>query len=153
MRTSTPLLALGLILFAGACSANSLVGQVTPLKGWIEESGSCLGNDCDYNIGVLKKGNEQVMYFGQESDNQTNPPSWLILDQMPYPVTPANFAVLYGECQLNGKPDPSIIAVVKTTDTEWFESIRFAYKANTTTEQFETISIKGIRCENTGYGI
>lgn len=155
MRTSTPLLALGLMLFAGTCSANSLVGQVIPpyVDGWVEEGGSCLAN-CDYSIGVLKKGRERQLYFGKAATSSTpNKPLWKVLDQMPYPNTPRGFELVYGICQNNGKADASIIAVVKNADTEWLDKVRFAYKANITTGQFETIATKGVRCENLAVGL
>lgn len=155
MQTSIPLLALGLMLFAGAGSANSLVGQVIPpyVDGWVEEGGSCLAN-CDYSIGVLKKSRERQLYFGKAAANSTpNKPHWEILDHMSYPSTPKGFELVYGICQNNGKADDSIIAVVKNADTEWLDKVRFAYKANISTGQFETIATKGVRCENVAAGL
>jgi len=72
---------------------------------------------------------------------------------MPYPEVPVNFSVQYAVCQINGEADSSIIAVVKETDSEWSDQVRFAYKANTVTKQFETLSVQGIRCENVGWGV
>lgn len=152
---TTKILAISLLLSAGTCSADNFIGQIIPpySTGWEDEGGWCLDSECRYNIGVLNKANQRVLYFGKTAPSNDKLPHWLVVDQMPYPEIPANFELASAACEINGKSDLSIIAVVKSTDTEWHNQVRFAYKANTATLQFETISTKGIRCQNNAWGL
>jgi hypothetical protein len=54
---------------------------------------------------------------------------------------------------VNKVDDSSIIAVVKETETEWQTQVKFAYRANIKTGQLETITTKGVRCANEGWGL
>ena len=155
MHTHSKILALSCLLVTSICSADNFIGQTIPPypSGWQDEGGWCLDSDCHHNLGILKKANQRVLYFGKAANSNDVTPHWLVLDQMPYPDTPANFELASAACEINGKSDLSIIAVVKTTDTEWHKQVRFAYKANTVTKQFETISTKGIRCQNNAWGL
>jgi len=155
VRIKMRFLAVGLTLFTSICSADGLTGKTIPPypQGWSEPEGTCLA-DCRYNIGVLSKGSARTLYLGKESPSSTaDSPRWLVLDEMPYPQAPSGFRVTYGTCQANQKEDPSIIAVVKNTETEWQTQVKFAYRANIKTGQLETISTQGVRCANEGWGL
>lgn len=152
----------GLLLLAGTCVAGDLTGTIVPPfpDGWKDQGGACIAGSlgvektCDYSIGVVEKDNHLVLYFGK-SALRTDPKKarWLVTDQMPYPEVPTGFQVVYGLCERNKKPDQTIIAVVKTTDSEWYTAVRSAYKANLDTGRFEKTSIKGLRCGNEGWGV
>lgn len=155
MQTNTKILALGLMLLTGTSTANNLIGKTVPPfpTGWQDEGGSCV-LDCNYSMGILKKGKERLVYFGKAlPKTDTGKSRWQVLDQMPYPETREGFEVVYGSCESKGIADPSIIALVKFTETEWLDQVRFTYKANTAKGIFETISTEGIRCQNEGWGL
>ena len=153
---------LGLLLLAGTCVAGNLKGIIVPPfpDGLKDQGGACIAGSlgiekiCDYSIGVVEKDNHLVLYFGKSAPH-TDPKKarWLVTDQMPYPEAPTGFQVVYGLCEKNKKPDQTIIAVVKTSDTEWYTVVRAAYKANLDTGRFEKTSNKGLRCGNEGWGI
>jgi hypothetical protein len=146
----------------GACVAGDFTGTIVPPfpEEWKDQGGACISGSlgikrtCDYSIGVVKKDNRLVLYFGKSAP-RTDPKKarWLVTDQMPYPEAPSGFQVVYGLCQRNGNPDETIIAIVKTTDTKWYTVIRSAYRANLDTGRFEKVSIKGLRCSNEGWGV
>ena len=153
---------LGLMLLAGACVAGDLTGTIVPPfpDGWKYQGGACVASSlgiersCDYSIGVVEKDNHLVLYFGKSAPRiDPKKARWLVSDQMPYPEAPSGFHVVYGLCERNGKPDETIIAIVKTTDTEWSTVVRSAYRANLDTGRFEKTYIKGLRCRNEGWGV
>ena len=153
---------LGLMLLAGACVAGDLIGTIVPPfpEGWRNQGGACIAGglgiekSCDYSIGVVEIANQLVLYFGKSAPRiDPKKARWLVTDQMPHPEVPSGFQVVYGLCERNGKPDETIIAIVKTTETEWYTVVRSAYKANFDTGRFEKTSIKGLRCGNDGSGL
>lgn len=148
-------LTLALFLLANPCTADNLVGTTVPPypHQWQEEGGSCIISACDYSLGVLKKANQRLFYFGKNVDHTSRIAHWQVLDQMPYPEAPTGYEVVYAACERDGQADSSIIAVVQSSDSEWLNKVRFAYRANPETEQFETLSTQGIRCENVGWGV
>lgn len=155
MRISTSSLAFSLVLLASTSSANDLIGKTIPpyTEGWQEEGGACLLN-CNYSLSVLIKGQQRLFYLGKNSPQSTaSEPRWQVLDTMPYPTPPKGYEVVYAACEYKGRPDPNLIALVKTADKEWLDQIRFAYKANLAKGVFETISTEGIRCQNIGWGV
>lgn len=155
MQIKPPILMLSLLLLTSTCTANELIGQTTPPypDHWQEEGGSCL-LDCNYSLGVLIKGQQRLWYLGKKSPQSTaNKPRWQILDTMPYPEPPEGYELTYSTCENQGTPDPSLIALVKTADTEWLDQLRFVYKANIAKGSFETISTQGVRCENLAAGL
>jgi hypothetical protein len=153
---------LSLMLLAGACVAGDLIGTIVPPfpDGWKDKGGACIGGSlgieksCEYSIGVVEGANHLVLYFGK-SEPRTDPKKarWLVTDQMPYPEAPPGFQVVYGLCERNGIADETIIAIVKTTDNEWYTIVRSAYRVNLDTSRFEKTSVKGIRCSNEGWGV
>ena len=150
-----------LLLFASTCVAGDLTGTIVPPfpDGWKDRGGACIAGSlgtkriCDYSIGVLEKDNKLVLYFGKSvSSPDPKKAHWLVTDQMPYPETPSGYSVVYSVCERNRKPDETIVAIVKTTDTKWYVA-RSAYRANLGTGRFEKTSIKGLRCGNEGWGL
>lgn len=162
MNTKTSFLCLLLMLPSYTCQASNLIGRIVPPypDEWISQGGACIAGklgikrSCDYSIGILKNLDQLHIFFGKSAP-RINPKKarWFVTDLMPYPKTPAGFHVVYGFCERDGSPDASIIAVVKTTDSEWFSNVQTAYRANMNTGRFEESSIKGVRCRNEGWGV
>lgn len=154
-RINLNLFAFSLLFLASTSSAEPWIAKTIPpyLDGWQEEGGACLLN-CDYNLGVLIKGSQRLFYLGKKSAQSTaTDPRWRVLDTMPYPELPAGYELIYSDCEYQGKPDPSLIALVKTADAEWLDQVRFVYQANIAKGGFETLSIEGVRCQNIAWGL
>jgi len=56
-------------------------------------------------------------------------------------------------CERDGTRDETIIAIVKTTDTEWYDTVRSAFRANLSTGRFEERPPRGCGCRNEGWGV
>src|SRR3989442_12222534 len=151
-----------LVLVANVCLAGDIRGSIVPPfpKGWKDQGGACIGGPlgfdkiCEYSIGVLEEGSQLVLYIGKSAppiDAKT--PRWLVTDQMPYPKAPAGFHVVLGSCERDGTRDETIIAIVKTTDTEGYDTVRSAFHRNLSTGRFERTSTTGMRCRNEGWGV
>jgi len=162
MKTTTILFCLFLTLLSHPCKATNLIGSIVPPYPveWKSQGGACIGGSlgiersCDYSIGIIEKSGQLHMYFGKSAPRiDPKKARWFVTDQMLYPKTPAGFHVVYGLCERDGKSDETIIAIVKTTDTEWYTNVKSAYRANLSTGRFEKTSIKGIRCVNEGWGV
>lgn len=146
---------LALMLFASTCPATEIVGSIVPPfpKGWQHEGGSCIAN-CNFSIGELRTPYGLAFFLGKSVHRVNSKKAhWLVLDQMPFPKTPNGYQVVYSLCERYGKSDDTIIAIVKTTDTEWYSTVFRAYKANLNIGRFQTTSTRGIRCLNDGWGV
>lgn len=162
MKAAARIFVLCVMLFAGQSNANGVVGSIVPPypEGWKHRGGACIASSlganrsCEFSIGILEKSNKLFFHFGK-SVPRTDPKQarWLITDQMPYPETTPGFQVVYGLCEKDGKPEDTIIAVVKTTDTEWYTTVHSAYRANLNTGRFEDTSTEGVRCLSEGWGM
>lgn len=146
---------IGLMFLAGSCVANELTGTIVPPfpTGWKDHGGACL-DGCNYNIGVLEKPGQLILYMGKSAPRvDPKKARWLVTDQMPFPKTPTGFEVVYSLCERNREPDETIIAVVKTIEAEWYTTVKLAYRANLSTGRFEKTTTKGVRCLNDGWGV
>jgi len=162
MNTVRAIIGACLVLIANACLAGDITGSIVPPfpEGWKDQGGACIGSSlghdkiCEYSIGVVEEGSQLVLYIGKSAPRiDPKKARWLVTDQMPYPKTPAGLRVVFADCERDGRPDETIIAIVKTTDTEWYNTVRSAFRANLTTGRFETTSTKGVRCRNEGWGV
>lgn len=149
-------------MFASVCGADNIVGSIVPPfpDGWKDEVGSCItdnfGHDniCEYSIGIVKEASQLILYIGRATSRiDPKKARWLVTDQMPYPNLPKGFHVVIALCERNGRLDETIVATVKTTDTEWYSIVHSAFRANLTTGRFETTTTKGVRCRNEGWGV
>lgn len=161
MQTVAAMLGLVLMLLSRACMATDLIGSIVPPfpEGWKDDGGACisksLGTDkiCDYSIGVLRAPKKLLLYIGKSSQRvDPKKARWIVTDQISFDQLPPGHHVAFALCERRGELDETILAVVKTTDTEWYTDLRSAYKANLNTGRFEKIPPKGIRCLNEGWG-
>jgi len=122
VRAIARILGLGLMTLASACVANDITGTIVPPfpEGWKDQGGACIGSSlgpnssCDYSIGVLEKPGQLILYIGKSAPRiDPKKAHWLVTDQIPYPKTPTGFQVVYSLCERDGKPDETIIAIVK----------------------------------------
>ncbi|TXH70449.1 MAG: hypothetical protein E6Q83_06145 [Thiothrix sp.] len=147
MKTSA--LAFSFLLCTTACPANDVLGKiVSPFIGSWPDNTICIA-DCRHIIGILKQADQPVIYLAEfipSSDPRRM--LWKITDQLPYTNGGNNFEVTYGNCEIDGLIDPSLVAVIHYTNEEWSSNIRTAYRANPETNRFEMITPQGLRCEN-----
>lgn len=156
MRPSIPVLGLSFTLFTSASLASNLIGSIRPfsLDSWNATQAICVA-DCSHIIGVLKQANQPpIVYLSEILPNiKSKLLFWKITDQLPYVTSGTGLEVVYGVCENNEQLDLGIVAVLKPSDTEWLTNIRTAYRANTESGRFETITTYGIRCQNLNWGI
>lgn len=157
-------IAAGLALWAGVCAAGSLdiVGSTVPPlpAGWRDDGGMCiassLGQDraCEFSLGVARKAARRLLYIGKAAPRmEANTPRWLVTDQMAYPLAPKGFQVVITPCQRDGQAAETTVAIVRISNSEWYDRVRAAYRANLATGLFETVSSQGMRCVNEGWGV
>lgn len=79
---------------------------------------------------------------------------WEVKDVLVLPAIPKTQILVYAMCLLNDQPDGEIAAVADHQPTEqYFKRVRKAWRANRTTEKFEPMPVKGIKCENPAAGL
>jgi len=77
-----------------------------------------------------------------------------IIASMPVPKLPEGYEFNHGECRLNGIPRNDIIAIVRhSSEKELSTDVLNAWIADPETKSFRPVSVKGLSCFNTGYGI
>jgi hypothetical protein len=144
-------------LLALTCQAGQsadLIGTVIPPypAGWKHLGGACLTyrETCDFAISDLKSPSATYVVIGKSArSNDPREPRWLVTDIL-QPRVPAGHHIESADCRLNGKIDGTILAVVKTTDTEWFKNVLVAYRVKLPAGRFEKISTKGVQCARLG---
>lgn len=161
MRSILAPLGLTLMLIAGAGRAENLVGSVVPPypQGFRDGGGACISKAlgdkdiCQYSLGILRRRGAHLLYLGKAAP-RTDPKKarWTVTDQLSIKDIPRGHDLSFGLCEQNGVQDETILAVVKITNTDWYTHVHSAYKVNLTTERFEKIPTKGIRCINEGWG-
>ena len=78
---------------------------------------------------------------------------WIVRDVLTLPSLDSTEVVsLVGFCFVDQVRDPEVVAVAKWSDTEFYTEIVSAWRASRRTAHFAPISVKGLRCENEGYG-
>lgn len=160
MKIIPTLLGIGLTLLSAAGNAENLVGSTVPPypAGFRDGGGACISraldkNVCEYSLGILRKRGAHLLYLGKSAPRiDPKKARWTVTDQLSIKDIPNGHDISFGLCELNGVQDEAILAVVKITNTDWFTHVHSAYKVNLTTERFEKIPAKGIRCFNEGWG-
>lgn len=77
-----------------------------------------------------------------------------IIASMPVPRLPKGYELNHGECQFDGVIRNDIIAIVRhSSKKEISYDVLNAWVADPETKSFRPISVKGLSCINTGYGI
>ena len=124
----------------------------------VQLSGTLVSNPYDdkipYYIAVIEKGDQEFLWFSKAFTQSKNSVlSRQVIDVMPMPKYGDGKAFVTLFCRLNDEEDREIFAVCKDDGSQYFTHILKAWRANKTTEKFESISTKGIVCENMGYGL
>ncbi len=109
----------------------------------------------EYAISKVHKGRIKMLWFDRLTHHDDRGVAyWELKDVLVLPPIPRNQIVVYRGCLLEYQPDNEIAAVVTyEAGVQYFTRVHKAWRANRSTEKFEVIPMKGIKCESEGYGI
>jgi hypothetical protein len=123
----------------------------TSWNGWgIRDSAGCYFSVDNYEIDSLHLLILSCYYRNDKPVCRAAPNT--ILDIMAISIDRSRMLLVDSWCQRNGKKDESIFAVVAITETPYFKRILRAWRINPRTTRFQEIPVRGIICENMGYG-
>lgn len=108
-----------------------------------------------YSISQIHKGKVKMLWFELMNRDNSGASYSEVKDVLVLPKIRKNqVLVSYSACLLNDKLDNEIVAIAyDLPDEEYYTRIHRAWRANRETEKFEEIPVKGIKCENIGYGV
>ncbi|BAZ54288.1 hypothetical protein NIES4103_69730 (plasmid) [Nostoc sp. NIES-4103] len=127
-------------------------------KGLQYLGGSIVGEFQDnftYAVSRIKKGNQEMLWFQTLSapDSQGKVTAQVI-DVLNLPQLGKLEELGFGGlCMLNGVPDPELIAIAKSEETEYWKQIQKAWRSNRKLGKFEEVSTRNIVCQNPGWGV
>lgn len=126
------------------------------------EQGACIAqtrgleNECDYSVAVLESADgKQSVIVGERlvrRDDQQKA-IWTITDTLPHPVLPEGYLLAIATCQIDGKDDETIIAVVRNEEEEWLGDSIWARRFDLSKEKFVEQPTSGVRCRNEAAGL
>lgn len=151
-------------MLATTVGAAELVGSTVPPypEGLIEQSGACIAlsrglkHECDYSIAVVgsEEGKPSVILgtrmTGRDDQRKAR---WVITDTLSYPDIPEGYLLTMASCQVDGKDDQTIVAVVRNAEEEWLETIAWARRFDMSKEKFVDQPTAGVRCRNEAAGL
>ena len=102
-----------------------------------------------YAIEVVNYGSKKIVWMGRLLYNDAKGKAhWKIIATLPPRPLPEGYQFSSGNCLSHGKPQPEIVAIVKTEDKYRLTQIEKAWKANPEKEAFEELPLQGIHCIN-----
>ena len=102
-----------------------------------------------YAIEVVNFGPKKIVWMGRLLYNDAKGKAhWKIVAALPPHSLPEGYQYSSGNCLRRGKPQPEIVAIVKTEDKHKLTHIEKAWRANPEKETFEELPLKGIHCIN-----
>ena len=106
-----------------------------------------------YGVDLIRHETHQIMWLVKilGHDKQGNPIQE-IKSVIPPRKIPKGQAFFFSSCQLNGKWDTKIVAIVQLEDREELKQIMSAWRVNLDQEKFESIPTKGVSCIIEGWG-
>ncbi len=105
-----------------------------------------------FGISRIQKTTQQMLWLEIITNDPDGKARYQVLDILDLPQLEANNEVTT-YCRLKGKIDPEIVTISVHEDTEFLTKIKQAWRANRKTGKFEILSIEGLDCINSGYGI
>lgn len=154
-----------LTFFATISGATELVALTVPPypDGLINKQGACiaqsrgLDKECDYSIAVLETVDEQpsvligARLMGRDEQQKA---LWTITDTLPYPDLAEGYLLAIATCQVDGKDDETIIAVVRNDEVEeWLKTLVWARRFDLSKEKFVEQLTAGVQCRNEAAGL
>jgi hypothetical protein len=130
------------------------ITDVPELEHWNYLGGWSIGDR--FGVEYFKDDNEDIVCVFEEyvQRDENGKSKRKILDTINIGKLKSNESFQYGTCRLNKTGDREIIAIVIVEgNKEFFNKIMKAWRADTKTGRIKQIDIKGIDCENDGYGV
>lgn len=119
--------------------------------GWVIDSDR---REPTYGGSVVRQGQTQMLwlerYISQDSAGRV---TYQVVDVLNLPAIAKSQVLAFGFCQLNGRSDRRIAAIVTATNTEFRTRVHRAWQLNINTGKIVPISTRGIACENPGWGV
>lgn len=113
-----------------------------------------VNDDEAYVLNEVHKGRIKMLWFAGLTHRDGGAPYSEVKDLLVLPPIRKYQVVVYNTCFLHNRPDKEIVAVVAYhAGVQYFTCVYKAWRANRKTEKFEAIPVKGIKCENEGYGV
>jgi hypothetical protein len=79
---------------------------------------------------------------------------WIITDTLPYPTIPEGYLLAIATCQIDGKDDETVIAVVRNEEEEeWLKTLLWVRRFDLSKEKFVEQPTAGVQCRNEAAGL
>lgn len=116
---------------------------------------SAVDDEKEYAMSEIQRARTRMLWFDRLTHrDEKGVAYWEVKDVLLLPAIPKNQILVYAMCLLNDQPDGEIAAIADHQPTEqYFTRVRKAWRANRTTEKFEPMPVKGIKCENPAAGL
>jgi hypothetical protein len=153
-----------LTLLVPTASATDFIGMTFPPypDGMSSTHGACVGrsrglaHECDYSVGTLDGAEgEPIVLIGSRltgHDDQQRA-IWKVTHSLPYPQVPGGYSLAIATCQVNGKDDPTIVAVVRDEEAEWLKTFVWVRRFDLDKEMFLEHPAEGVQCRNEAAGL
>ncbi len=115
-----------------------------PLPAGVTEQLSMLIQDAEgYGLWLVDDGTDKMLWLGKvTSSTSSGAAEWVVKDVLALSKLGAGLVLNPDACSLNDAIDTEIIALAQN------DTIRYAWRANTATEKFESLPTEGIRCNS-----
>ncbi len=116
---------------------------------------SAVGDEKEYAMSEVHRAKTKMLWFDHLTHRDDKGVAyWEVKDVLVLPAISRRQVLVYAMCLLNNKPDGEIAAVADYQEgVQYFTRVRKAWRANRTTEKFEPMPVKGVKCENPGFGV
>jgi hypothetical protein len=147
-----PLDRTGLDAFVG----REWVGDATPipdaneLSGWLIQLGG--SPPVTYGMSIHAYRDSDVVVAALEVGRSGNHARWRTTDVAWLPPRDSQLLIAASECTVNDTLDRAVFALVRATDTPWYDDVRLAWRLDATSGRIEPIGTARVRCQNEGYG-
>jgi hypothetical protein len=122
-------------------------------KAYIHKTGRYISDVYEYPVYAISHFSEQVtdqpLLSFEKTAYQGNLNIFRILDVLLIPKLQSSEVFMYGHyvCKMNGEFDDEIIAIAKNEEIKELKKIVKSWRVNKLSEKFESISVRGISCE------
>jgi hypothetical protein len=125
--------------------------NIKPLARWTFRQGSVitpLDNPEMITIDVFQRGTTWIVYASVKEDTASD--IYKIVDVLEIKNVQKGWEPKTGLCRQDKVENAQIVAVVKTTYTEFLKQVKLAWRFNPDKRRFEKVPVKGIDCIHEG---
>jgi hypothetical protein len=126
---------------------------LTNLGGWVVDIGD--NGKFNFSVAHVRQGTKEMLWLERFIRHDAQGRATMrVINVLELPAISKSQTLASSRfCMQNGKKNPDLIAIVEATDTEYRTQIHRAWRANRAKGKFESISTRGIVCENPGWGV